>query len=99
MRPRTLFVLIGLIFLTAFALRFGVVQYGWLPVSQEAVLKRATAITVTYHFQGNYKSLLIDDPADVNAALAALHVQRDDYHGTRYWGSNRQPATVSFHYA
>ena len=97
MRPRTLFVLIGLIFLAAFALRFGVVRYGWLPTSEEAVLKRARAVTVCYYLGGNYKSLLIDDPAEVQALLAALHVQRDEYYGARPWGI-RQPVTIGFHF-
>jgi len=98
MRPRTLFVLLIVIFVGAFALRFGVVQYGWLPVSQEAVLKRAKAISVSYVSEGVYKTVLIDDSADVKAILAELRIRRDDYYSSRMPGIVVPPTTVSFHF-
>jgi len=98
MQPRTVLIVIVLMFLAAFALRFAVVRYGWLPVSEEAVLKHATAITVAYTHRNANKFLRIDDPAEVRALLAALHVQRDDAHGV-YWSARLPAATIGFHFS
>ena len=48
MRPRTLVIVAGLMLVGALALRFLVIQFGWLPVSEEVVLKKAIALKVTY---------------------------------------------------
>ena len=47
---------------------------------------------------GNYKSLLIEDPADLQALLAALHIQREEYYGVRPVLGLSQPLTIGFHF-
>lgn len=91
MRPRTLVIVGVVMFVGAVVLRFLVVQFGLLPVSEEVVLKKAVALKVTFFdstlvpvgngkakaFANPRKSVWIDDPAEVSEALAALHMKAD----------------------
>jgi hypothetical protein len=90
MHPRTLVILVILIFGLAVAGRFLVVHFGLLPVSEEVVLKQAVAVTVTYNFKGHAKTLTIDDRAELRELLATLRVQQEDYYGYVSFGMPRQ---------
>ena len=48
MYPRTLVIIAAAMLVGALVLRFLVFQFGWLPVSEEVVLKKAIALKVTY---------------------------------------------------
>ena len=79
MRIRTLIVLAVVMLVGALTLRFAVIRFGWLPVSEEAVLKKAVALKVTYYVsdaagQSQAKSMWIDDSRQLSEALAMLHM-------------------------
>jgi hypothetical protein len=92
MHPRTIAILIAAILLAAFGLRFLVFHFELLPVTEVALLKKATAVTVTYTVwdrkdrQGQFlptsKSLTISKTEEVEDLLAALQLRpsrfRDD---------------------
>jgi hypothetical protein len=94
MHPRTLGLLLVLIFGLALAGRFVVTKFSLLPVSEEAVLKRAVAVTVTYYFKGQTKSLTIDNRAELRDLLGSLHVLQEDYYGYARFGMPRQQAVT-----
>src|SRR4051794_24218044 len=88
MHPRTVAPLVGAILLGALGLRGGVFQGGLLPVSEEGVLKKATALTVRYEVQGLSKSLTLTRPeelADLFSVLEFRKGKEDDRlpHGRR----------------
>jgi hypothetical protein len=85
MQPRTLAIVVVVLVGGAIGLRLLVVHFGLLPVSEEAVLKKATAITVTYYNGEKVKSLRISDRDQLREALAALRIH-EDRHGHYYGG-------------
>ena len=52
MHPRTLIILVAAILLASFGVRLVVFEYGLLPVSEQALLKKATSLTVSYSVPG-----------------------------------------------
>lgn len=101
MRPRTVFFIVVLILLGAVGMRFLVVRFGLLPVSEQAVLRRAEAITVMYQVNGVPKMLYIGDRTEVNELLASLEIHNEDFQ-YYYGGSSRNFGTnttqVKFHF-
>jgi hypothetical protein len=81
MPPRTVAIVAVLVLVAAIGLRVLVVRYSLLPVSEEAVLKNALAITVGYYHQGVFKKLQITDPDQVKEVLETLHIVSDDPDG------------------
>jgi hypothetical protein len=83
MQPRTLMILVVLILAGAVGLRFLVVQYDLLPTSEEALLKRAVAVTVQYKVLAAQKSLIIADPVELSDLLQTLRFNGDEpsYYG------------------
>jgi hypothetical protein len=103
MRPRTLVLVMFGILTASVLIRIVVFRYGLLPVTMEAVLKKAVAIEV-YYYVGSanlgdpgFKPLLINDRAEVERLLSVLHTV-DLSHGSR--GNGYHPgnamAGVSF---
>jgi hypothetical protein len=102
MRPRTLALTILCILVVALVLRYCVYRYGWLPVTQEAVLKKAVDIRVTYLMDRQPRLMIINDAAERRELLGLLRVNedlRDRYHSYRGWGGGppaKDAASVSF---
>jgi hypothetical protein len=76
------------------------VKFSLLPVSEEAVLKRAVAVTVFYNLNNvnkDLKALTIDEPDELKDLLAELRIRREDYiGGFGMRGTRRHP--VKFHF-
>jgi len=99
MLPRTLFAMVFLIVASSLALRFAVVHFGWLPVSQEVVLRKAEAVSITYYVRGLQKTAYIDDPTERQSLLSALSIQRDDNYGYGGLGmANFMNLPITFHF-
>ncbi len=91
MYPRTLLILMVAIILTSFGVRFIVYQYDLLPINEQALLKKATSLTVTYEIQGKDKktgqptlrpkTLTISNPDEMEDLLAVLELRRESYRG------------------
>ena len=97
MHPRTLVLLLVLIFGLAVTGRFLVVRFGLLPVSEEAVLKRAVAVSVSYQLKGHSKVLTIDNQAELRELLGSLHLLEENYYGyTRFGMPRQQSVTFTF---
>jgi hypothetical protein len=104
MQPRTLAIAAFVLLAGSVALRYLVVHFGLLPVSEEAMLKKAVAITVTYFDQDQNKSLSISDPEQLAGLLAALRMQDSELYyysgvtggGGLWWPT---PATVTFEFS
>ncbi len=96
MHPRTLLILLVLLFGGAFALRFLVIRFALLPVTQEAVLRRATSLSVTYNSPQGYQTQVISDPRELKPLLAAIRVEQDDYYYS--FGSGGRGANLTFHF-
>jgi hypothetical protein len=77
MHLRTLGIVLVVIAALALGLRFAVVHFGWLPVSEQIVLKRATMVRVSYYAGPQYKSLTLKDPAEVRELLGSLRITDD----------------------
>jgi hypothetical protein len=98
MHPRTLVLLLILILGGAFALRFLVVRFGLLPVSEEAVLRRASAVTVSYSVRpGVVETQTIDDPRELRELLGTIRIENDEYYTTS-GVSGTTGVVVTFHY-
>jgi hypothetical protein len=54
------------------------VRYSLLPISEEAVLRRSTRVTVHYEVNGAVKKLQVSG-AELSELLATLQVRREDY--------------------
>jgi hypothetical protein len=89
MHPRTLVILVVLTFGLALVGRFVVARFGLLPISEEAVLKKAKAVSVTYYSEGQNKTLVINDRAEVQELLDTLHLLSEDYYGYSNFGVPR----------
>ena len=61
MHPRTVAILVGSILLLGLVMRVVIFQTGLLPVSQELILKQATALTVPYTSDGVLKTVTIEE--------------------------------------
>jgi hypothetical protein len=96
MHPRTMFILLVLIFSLALAGRFLVVRFSLLPVSEEAVLKHAVAVTITYNFHGQSKSLTISKDDELHELLSTLRVQQEDYYAFSLGKARQQSVTFLF---
>jgi hypothetical protein len=87
MQIRTLAIFVVVLLVGAFILRFVVVRFGLLPVSEEVVLRKAAFLTVTYIDGGRSKSLKIKDGAEVREVLATLRIQvTDTSYYDNVWG-------------
>jgi hypothetical protein len=99
MRPRTVAIVVVLLLLGAVGLRFLVVRYALLPVSEEAVLQRAVGLTIHYEVGGVPKSLSVSD-AELSEAMATLKIRKEDY--TYYYGGGGRgfggQSQVDFHF-
>jgi hypothetical protein len=97
MHPRTLVILLVLVFALAFGLRWLVTAYSLLPVSEEAVLKRAVAVTVSYNMGGQRKTLTIDEPDELRDLLRTMRFQREQWEGYTRHGMPPQQ-TIDFRF-
>ena len=86
MHPRTVAIVAVVVLAAAIGLRVLVVRYSLLPVSEEAVLKKAVAITVGYYHHGSFKKLQITDPEQVQDVLGTLRIV-DELGMARNFGS------------
>jgi hypothetical protein len=77
MHPRTVAILTASILLLALGMRVVVYQTGLLPVSEELILKQATALTVAYVSGGKLKSLTISQPEQLQELFAVLDLRHD----------------------
>jgi hypothetical protein len=62
MHPRTVAIVVGSILLLGLIMRVVIYQTGLLPVSEELILKQATALTVPYTSAGVLKTMTIRRP-------------------------------------
>jgi hypothetical protein len=105
MHPRTIAILVGSILLLGLVMRVVVYETGLLPVSQELILKQATALTVGYTSAGALKTVTINRPAELADLFAVLQVRRPDERGDVIalggppgLGPGGAGATVTFHF-
>jgi hypothetical protein len=100
MRPRTMVIAVLVLLLGAFGVRFLVVRFGLLPISQEAVLRHAVAVTVYYQVDGKSKTLRISDAREMSELLTTLHLRRNDYSYYAFSGPGYNPGggMVVFHF-
>src|SRR4051794_15020439 len=96
MQPRTLVIVAVVLLVGALGLRFLVFHFGWLPLTEEIVLKKAIALRVDYQVVDTTgaivgKALVIDDPAEVEEALAALRMKDDDNEYINGFGRAKTP--------
>jgi hypothetical protein len=99
MRPRTLVIAILALLIGAFGVRFLVVRFGLLPISQEALLRHAVAVTVYYEVDGKSKAMRISDAGEINELLATLRITRNEYsYGYGGPGYNTGSGVVVFHF-
>jgi hypothetical protein len=82
MRPKTLALFIFFLFAAAMVARFCVYRYGLLPVTQEAVLKKALAIRVHFYLDQQMNIRDINESAQVRELLGLLRMTDDPR--TRY---------------
>jgi hypothetical protein len=78
MNPRTTALVVFGILVGSLFLRLAVFRFGLLPVTAEAVLKKAKAIQVDYISKGLPKSLRIDKPAEVAELLSVLRLDESN---------------------
>jgi hypothetical protein len=101
--PRWLLVVLLILAILAVAvgLRYVVVRFGLLPVSEEAVLRKAVKVTVYYRVGAETKRLDLTGP-ELHELFAALDVRREDPYrstGGPYGASATTAApTVEFHF-
>jgi hypothetical protein len=103
MHPRTVAIVVGSILLLGLVMRVVIYQTGLLPVSQELILKKATALTVGYTNAGALKTLTINRPEELADVFAALQIsrpnERDDVMAFGGPGVPGQAGgTVTFHF-
>ncbi len=88
MHPRTLVIVMGAIVLVSFGVRFVVYQHELLPISEQALLKKAMSLTVAYDVPGKDKkgqpillpkTLTISNPEDIADLLSVLELHRERY--------------------
>ncbi len=104
MHPRTIGILVGSILLLALVMRVVIYQTGLLPVSEELILKQATALTVGYTLAGVPKSVTINQPeqlADLFAVLDLYRANESKVEMPAFAGPGGMPgvgASVMFHF-
>src|SRR5947209_2131602 len=75
MHPRTVAILAASSLLLALVMRVVVYQTGLMPVSEELILKKAIALTVTYPSGGQARTLFINRPEQLEELFAALELR------------------------
>ncbi len=101
MHPRTIAILAGSILIVALVMRVVIHQAGLLPLSQEIVLKKATALTIAYATpaQKAKKTLTITDPAELADLLSVLDIDEGRHppeHVAFRGGATAGPVTFHF---
>jgi hypothetical protein len=75
MHPRTVAILIGAILVVSVGVRVLLFQGELLPLTDEAVLKRATSLTVFYQTANGQKALTVTRPEEVAELLSVLEMR------------------------
>jgi hypothetical protein len=104
MRPRIFAIVIFALLAGSLALRCIFVQFNVLPDSEEAVLKKTVAVSVTYFDGGQSKSHRISDPEQLADLLSALKIKDNDHfpfglNVTKTGDWPEEEATVVFEFA
>jgi hypothetical protein len=99
MHPRTVAIIVGLILLGSFGMRWLIWHGGLFAVDEETMLKQATAIWVDYQFNGIYMRTGLTKAEDVQALLSTLHLvpmEREHFDDRgKVWGG----ITIAFQFA
>jgi hypothetical protein len=103
MHPRTIAILVGSILLLGLVMRVVIYQTGLLPVSEELILKKATALTVPYTSAGVLKTVTISRPEELADLFAVLQISRPNERNDMIpWGGPGMPGpaggTVTFRF-